>query len=157
MSRIGLIADTHDEIVSWDDTGPKVVAALGPVDLLIHCGDITSAGLLARLEEIAPVVAVRSSGDPPPDPPRLLDGPRVVEHEGVRIGVINALGESPDIGSLFGEAVGVVVHGGTHEASVVSENGVLLVNPGSPSLAERVSVAVLEVGDGEPRATIVPL
>ena len=73
--RIGLIADTHDDAVSWDEIHPRTVEAFGGVDLILHCGDLTTTGVLDRLAEIAPVVAVRSAADPPAEPPRLVDGP----------------------------------------------------------------------------------
>jgi len=151
MAKIGLIADTHDDLVAWDEIQPKVAQAFHGVDLIVHCGDLTTTSVLDRLAEIAPVVAVRSPADPPADEARLFDGPRRFEHAGTAIAVVNALGEQ-----TFDD-VAVVVHGGTHEASVERRAGQLVVNPGSPSLAATVSVAVLEVDGGRAQAAIVPL
>jgi putative phosphoesterase len=162
-TTIGVIADTHDEIVPWEKTGKSVADAFAGVDLILHCGDLTTTAVLDALGEIAPVVAVRSANDPPPQPPRLVDGPTVVEHEGLGIGVIVALPEvedeepEPVPATLFGRPVDVVVHGGTHVASVATRDGVLLVNPGSPSLADQTSVARVVVGDGPPEAEIINL
>jgi predicted phosphodiesterase len=64
---------------------------------------------------------------------------------------VNALGEQ-----TFDD-VAVVLHGGTHQASVEHRGSQLVVNPGSPSLAETVTVAVLEVDAGRAEAAIVPL
>jgi putative phosphoesterase len=154
-TRIGLIADTHDEIVDWDAIHPRVVDALGQVDLIIHCGDLTSTKVLDRLSQIAPVVAVRSANDPPSDGSRLLDSPRVIEHAGLTIGIINALPDHSAVEQLFGQQVDVVAHGGTHEASVVRDGRTLYVNPGSPSLADETSVAIVESSDGIADATIL--
>jgi putative phosphoesterase len=151
VAKIGLIADTHDDLVAWDDIQPKVAQAFLGVDLIVHCGDLTTMSVLDSLGEIAPVVAVRSPGDPPADDERLFDGPHLIEHAGTAIAVVNDLGEQ-----TFDD-VAVVVHGGTHKASVEHRANQLVVNPGSPSLAETVTVAVLEVDDGRAEAAIVPL
>src|SRR5271169_6398715 len=142
MVRVGLIADTHDEVVPWDQVRERVAHALSGVSLILHCGDLTTTGILDHLESIAPVVAVRSQVDPPAAPPRLLDGPQVLEAGGVSIGLVNTLPEGRDV--AFEREVAVIVHGGTHEASVEVLGGVLYVNPGSPTLAGEVSVGVLE-------------
>ncbi len=155
MGRIGVIADTHDDLVPWDQVHAKVAAAFDGVELIVHCGDLTTLGVLDRLAEIAPVVAVRSAGDPAPAPPRLFDGPHVVETEGAVVGLVNVLVE--DAAGAFGRPVDVIVHGGTHVASVDATGPVLLVNPGSPTLADQVTVAVIDTGGAGPRATIVAL
>jgi putative phosphoesterase len=151
MATIGLIADTHDDLVAWGDIQPKVAAAFAGVDLIVHCGDLTTMAVLDSLGEIAPVVAVRSPGDPPADGTRLFDGPHLIEHAGTAIAVLNALGEQ-----TFDE-IAVVLHGGTHQASVEHRANRLVVNPGSPSLAETVTVALVEIDGGRVEAAIVPL
>jgi putative phosphoesterase len=155
MGRIGVIADTHDDLVPWGQVHDKVAAAFDGVEVIVHCGDLTTFGVLDRLSEIAPVVAVRSSNDPAPEAPRLFDGPHVIETADAIVGVVNVLGE--DTASSFGRPVDVILHGGTHVASVDDSGPILLVNPGSPTLADQVSVAVVETGGERPKATIVPL
>jgi len=155
VGLIGLIADTHDEVVPWDQVHDRVARAFEGVELILHCGDLTTLGVLDRLESIAPVMAVRSSGDPAPAPPRLFDRPQVVEVGDTVIGVINTMGDG--VSEAFGRKVDVIVHGGTHAASVDASGPVLLVNPGSPTLADQVTVAVLETGAGGSRAVIIPL
>jgi uncharacterized protein len=151
VAKIGLIADTHDNLVEWDAIQPRVAQVFDGVDLIVHCGDLSTVGVLDRLGEIAPVVAVRSPADPPADGERLFDGPHRIEHADGAIAVVNALGEQ-----TFDD-VAVVAHGGTHQASVERRAGQLVVNPGSPSLAETVTVAVLELDGGRAEATIVAL
>jgi putative phosphoesterase len=157
--RIGVIADTHDEIVSWDGVHERVRAAFDGVELVLHCGDLQTPAVLDRLTEIAPVLAVRSADDPPASPPRLVDGPRVVDARGTRVGVVCALEDGPsgDVEKIFGVPVSVVVFGGTHEALVERRGDVLFVNPGSPTLAAATSVAVLRLDGDEPEAEIVKL
>lgn len=159
MIRIGLVADSHDGFCEdWASVVDGITRGFGRVDAILHCGDISSVGALDDLGRIAPVHATRSGDDPPPDPPRLLDGPRVVDLPGGhRVGL--AFTRPVDAGA-FGEdgpPVDAVVFGGTHAASVEVVDGLLWVNPGSPSLADQRTVAVLTLGDGGARAEIVPL
>jgi hypothetical protein len=159
--RFGLTADTHDDLCDW----PKVLAALtaawGPVDGVLHCGDISTATALEGLAAVAPVYATRNDGDPPPAAPRLTDGPRVLSADGVRIGLVFTLpDEARNAGgaaALFGGSVAACIFGGTHEASVAEAEGVLFVNPGSPSLAKTRTAAVLTLADGRASAEIVTI
>jgi uncharacterized protein len=155
VARIGLIADTHDQVVPWDSVHPAIVHAFAGVELILHCGDLTTTAVLDRLEEIAPVVSVRSANDPLAEPPRLLDGPHVLERDGTTIGLVCVLGD--DTTEALGRAVDVVVHGGTHVASIDQRGSVLLVNPGSPTLADERTVAILDLGESPLQARIVAL
>lgn len=55
--KIGIISDTHDLL------RPEVLGALQGCDGILHGGDISSPRVLARLEQIAPVRAVRGNND----------------------------------------------------------------------------------------------
>jgi predicted phosphodiesterase len=63
--------------------------------------------------------------------------------------------------SIFGKPVDIVVFGYTHEALVELHQGVLLVNPGSPSLiGQRVTlgtVAILEITPDSREARVIDL
>ncbi|HEV8064883.1 MAG TPA: metallophosphoesterase family protein [Acidimicrobiales bacterium] len=153
---IGLIADTHDAIGPWSGVLPKVAETFAGVGLILHCGDLTTSRVLDDLATIADVVAVRSDNDPAADPPRLLEGPQVVEIGGVVIGLVNWLGES-EPADVFGRRVDVVVHGGSHRAEITHAGGTVLVNPGSPTLADEVTVALLDTAWRPPKVEIVTL
>ena len=166
--RIGLISDTH--IPSMSGELPYQVAeAFAGVDLILHAGDLHILPVLDDLEEIAPVIAVRGNGDRlvPPDP-RLKDT-YVLKVEGLFIGLTHAL-EYPEtpwnsieasMARDFGGEVDVIVFGDTHVALVESYKGILLVNPGSPTMPSGKrglgTVAILEVSQGKAEASIVPL
>jgi len=160
-NRFGLTADTHDDLVDWPKVMAGLASAWGEVDGILHCGDVTTAPALDGLGRLAPVYATRSSGDPPPAPPTLADGPRVLVLGGVRIGLTFEL--KPDqrkpeaLAQLFGGPVAACIYGGTHEARLEEADGVLLVNPGSPSLAKTRTAAVLTVENGRPSAAIVEI
>lgn len=159
--RFGLTADTHDDLVDWPKVMAGLTAAWGEVDGILHCGDVTTAGALAALGEVAPVYATRSSGDPPPSPQTLSDGPRVLLLGEARIGLTFELPEADRtpqaLARLFDGPVAACIFGGTHAASLEDLGGVLLVNPGSPSLAKTRTCAVLTVENGRPHAEIVEL
>lgn len=164
--RFGLLADTHDNLVEWPDILERIRTALGAVDGIIHCGDLSTRRALEDLSKLAPVWAVRSSADPVESPPDLVDGPRILQVGGVRIGVVNSLSADPikaDVNpslrfshvkgsevsaTLFGSAVDVCIFGGSHRTAVAACGGTLFVNPGSPSLAEKKALAILEVDQG---------
>jgi len=93
--RFGLLADTHDNLVEWPDILERIRTALGAVDGIIHCGDLSTRRALEDLSKLAPVWAVRSSADPVESPPDLVDGPRILQVGGVRIGVVNSLSADP--------------------------------------------------------------
>ena len=159
--RFGLTADTHDDLVDWAAVLAALKAAWGGVDGVLHCGDITSTAALESLAALAPVYATRSDGDPPATPPRLTEGPRVLEVGGVRIGLTFAL--APEamareaVTRLFDGPVAACVYGGTHEARLEAVDGVLFVNPGSPSLAKTRTAAVLRIEGGRASAEIVEI
>lgn len=157
MSTIAVLSDTHDDIADWGPVRARLAELFAGVDLIVHCGDITSTRVLDDLGAIAPVVATRSDGDPPAAPPRLEDGPRVVGHGGLDVGVVFALPEGVDVAELFGRRLRLVLYGGTHAAAVEERDGTLLVNPGSPTLARRTTVALVDVDGDDIRARILDM
>jgi putative phosphoesterase len=64
MLTLGVIADTHvpDRRISLD---PQMLELLRSRDIhtILHAGDVSSPGVLAELEQIAPVYAVRGNRD----------------------------------------------------------------------------------------------
>lgn len=119
-------------------------------------------GVLDRLEKVAPVLAVRdfyvgSDDQPiltPADSPRVDGLTRVVDAGGVRIGLVHNLEREPGprittppgglpeldavglrdrVAEKFGGPVDVVAYGGTHRPASLFADGMLFVNPGSPT------------------------
>ena len=182
--KIGLISDTHSA-GSGRDLPAAVFRALAGCELVLHCGDLECIGVLDYLEELAPVLGVRGYEDPVEAGDRLANVSRIVEVEGVRIGMVHdiqwpppSIATTPDgtglvwpesgLGGLlqkkFGGEVDVVVFGDTHEEMVERREGVLFVNPGSPTYPGRRhatgslgTVAILDINDDEIEARIVNL
>jgi len=180
--RIGLISDTHISSAA-EEPPPQVAEAFQGVDLILHAGHAYVSSCLDWLARIAPVQASESwlieAGEAPMRNGRL----EVFELEGHTIGlthelILTRLGDDVLPGAIarnfppeeslplaleriFGTPVDIVVFGYTHEAMVELHQGVLLVNPGSPSLiGQRVTlgtVAILELTAESRDARIIDL
>ena len=87
-TKIGVISDTHSA-GSGRDLPVKILDALQGMDLILHCGDLECIGVLDYLEEVAPLLAVRGYEDPLEDGDRLALTTRVIQIEGVSIGMIH--------------------------------------------------------------------
>lgn len=95
---------------------------------IIHAGDVGDSSILDRLNEIAPVTAVRGNVDHGVWAEKIPDT-NVLEIGGVSIYVLHIL-ERLD---LKPEAAGfsAVIYGHTHKPARETRNGVLYFNPGS--------------------------
>ncbi len=119
---IGVISDTHGLL------RPEAVKALAGVELIIHAGDIGNPEVLAALEQIAPVQAIRGNtdrGDWAADLPLT----RVVEVGGVHLYVLHELFCLDLDPAAAGFAA--VIFGHSHHPHLARKNGVLYLNPGS--------------------------
>jgi putative phosphoesterase len=119
---IGVIADTHGLL------RPQALQALSGVELIIHAGDIGNPEVLAGLERVAPVQAVRGNvdrGDWAAGLPRT----RVVEVGGLHLYVLHELFGLDLDPTAAGFAA--VIFGHSHEPYLEHKDGVLYLNPGS--------------------------
>ncbi len=121
--RIGILSDTHGLL------RPEALDALRGSDLILHAGDVGKPEVLERLEEIAPVTAVRGNVDRGEWAARLPKS-AVVEAGPVLIYVLHDLKEL-DLDPL---AAGfqMVVSGHSHKPLREDRGGVIYLNPGSP-------------------------
>ena len=172
--RIGLISDTHIP-EACDELWPQVFEAFCGVDLILHGGDIHELDLLDALERIAPVYSARGNGEDgsggrpvQPEDPRLRDA-WLLELGGLKIGLTHEI-PMPEVPPLFtveryvkrlfpGETLDVLVYGDTHVEEVVTINGILCVNPGSPTYPHGLDVQMgtigfLDIEDGNAAASI---
>ncbi|SVC23741.1 uncharacterized protein METZ01_LOCUS276595 [marine metagenome] len=153
--------------------------------MILHCGDLECLGVLDYLEEVSPLLAVRGYEDPLEDGDRLAMTTRVVKVEGVSIGMVHdiqwpgpKIPTTPDGAGLvlpdgsgldilarkFKEPVDVVLFGDTHEELVMDWDGVLIMNPGSPTYPGRKhkrgvlgTIGILQIDGEEATARIVDL
>ncbi|HYD79037.1 MAG TPA: metallophosphoesterase family protein [Paucimonas sp.] len=146
--RIGLISDTHGLL------RPQAMEALAGVAHIVHAGDIGDAGVIAQLQGIAPLSAIRGNNDAgawAADIPETLR----LEIGGVTLYVLHDVKQL----DLDPEAQGidVVVAGHSHKPCIERRGGTLFVNPGSAGPRRfklPVSLGFLEIGDGEVVATL---
>jgi putative phosphoesterase len=180
--KIGLISDTHIPSMGAEPP-PQVARAFEGVDLILHAGHVEIASCLNWLEQIAPVTATTSWLVGTCEALPRINTVKVVEAENQTIGLCHELilkslgddvipgaigrsfppGESlPDaLREIFGRPVDIVAFGYTHEAMVETHQGVLFVNPGSPSLVKQNvrlgTVAILEITRESRTARIIDL
>lgn len=148
--RIGLISDTHGLL------RPEVPPLLAGCRTILHAGDVGKPEVLARLEPLAPVIAVRGNNDRGEWAERL---PRIfrVTLGGIRLLMIHDLGDLDFDPAAAG--FDVVVSGHSHRPHVISEP-ILFVNPGSAGPRRfklPVSLGFLEISNGRVCARIQPL
>lgn len=149
--RIGLIADTHGLL------RPEALARLQGCDHLIHAGDIGKPEILAQLQAIAPLSAVRGNndqGDWAKDlPTRLL-----LKFGRTALYVLHDLAEL-DIDPPA-QRIAVVIAGHSHKPGLEQRDGVLYVNPGSAGprrFSLPIGLGFLHLEQGRVRAELVEL
>lgn len=172
--RIGLISDTHIP-EARDELWPQVYEAFAGVDLILHAGDVHELRVIDELNRIAPIYVARGDGDDggggrsvQPEDERLrtfwtLELGRLV------VGVTHAM-PIPETPPRFtvARALGrlspqrrpdVVVYGDSHVESIETIDGVLCVNPGSPTYPHNLetqlgTIGFLDVEEGVARASV---
>jgi len=151
VHTVGVISDTHGLL------RPEAVAALAGVDRIVHAGDIGSPDILAALERIAPVAAVRGNNDRERWAAAIPET-EVVEVGGVSLYVLHDLHEL----DLDPRAAGfaAVIAGHSHQPRLQERDGVLYLNPGSAGPRRfklPISLARLTVAGPRVRAELVTL
>jgi len=154
-----VLADTHIPRRAKALPG-KLVPYLRRADLVLHAGDLLEPSLLGELSLYAPVRAVKGNVDPPE-----VNLPETLEFDfgGVRIAMIHDSGRKEGrrkrLSNRFPNAR-VVVFGHSHIPFLEDEDGLLLLNPGSPTDKRRQpehTFALLLVEEGRVRAESVTL
>ena len=177
---IGLLSDTHIAFPS-QPLPPQVLSAFKGVDLILHMGDVWIPSVLDTLESVAPVLAARGDDDMDEDfgEDTRMKKMQVLRLEGVtiwathikpRYGMIVPQEQSNSYTSIFSrqpvtndppDPPDVVIFGHTHFAEIEDYKGVLLVNPGSPTMPSYIpklgSVGFLTIKDGKVEARLVNL
>jgi putative phosphoesterase len=161
--KIVAISDTHAPR-RWKSCPPRVAEYLRQADLILHAGDVCTASVLDELAQYAPVHAVLGNNDGPDvaawGAPETLD----LDLAGLKVSMIHDSG--PSAGRLrrmrrrFPEA-GLVVFGHSHIPLDESDDGLRILNPGSPTDRRRQphgTIGLLTVAGGRlERARVVPV
>ena len=172
--RIGLIADTHipeARATLW----PQVYDAFAGVDRIFHGGDVHDLALLDELEKVAPVYCARGNGeDGSGGRPIQPEDPRVkyvwtMEIESLTVGLTHyvPVDDGPP-GLTLDKFVArywpekrpqVIVSGDSHTELIAEVDGILCVNPGSPTYPHNYdtqygTIGFLELDDGKAEASV---
>lgn len=149
--KVGVLSDTHV---------PGTMPALPPVlfeifrdvSLILHAGDIVDLAVLDELRALAPVEAVAGNMDPE-EAHRMLPAKKVIPIGKFRVGLIHGKFKIDIQRRMIRRefnAVDLIVYGHSHAPFWGQEDGMLFLNPGSPTdrrYAPYNSVAVLTAGD----------
>lgn len=149
--RIGVISDTHGLL------RPEALLALSGCERIIHAGDIGKPAVLEALRELAPLEAIRGNvdtGDWAVAIPDQLD----LQLGGLHIHVLHDLKELDRDPRAAG--IDEVIAGHSHQPRIEEVDGVLYLNPGSAGRRRfklPISLALLDIVDGQPRPQLVTL
>ncbi|PYE83916.1 metallophosphoesterase family protein [Pseudoroseicyclus aestuarii] len=145
--KVGVISDTHGLL------RPEALAALEGVDHILHAGDVGAEGIVERLEEIAPVTAIRGNVDTAPW--ATWPEEATLDLAGCRIRMLH------DVKTLEGAAgADVLIFGHSHKPGQERRDGTLRLNPGSAGRRRfrlPVTLALLRLADGRAEAEILDL
>ena len=146
-----MISDTHGLL------RPEAVAALAGVERILHAGDIGAREVLAGLERVVPVTAVRGNNDRDAWAAEIPET-EVVEVGGVALYVLHDLHAL----DLDPRAAGfaAVIAGHSHQPRLDERDGVVYLNPGSAGPRRfklPISLARLTVTGPRVRAELITL
>ncbi len=127
--RIGLVSDTHGLV------DPKLEGLFQACEAILHAGDLVKPAILAVLERLAPVTAVRGNNDHGPELAWLPET-ALVPLGAITALVVHDLGarerpKPPARPLIARRRPDVVVHGHSHRPGAALLDGRLFVNPGS--------------------------
>lgn len=148
MPLIGIISDTHGLL------RPEALVPLQGAAHIIHAGDIGAVEIVPRLEEIAPVTAIRGNVDKAKWT-RAFPETASVELFGQRFFVIHDRGDLAF--DPAAEGYHAVISGHSHKPGIETVQGVLYLNPGSAGRRRfklPVTVATIVIEDGAITPTI---
>jgi putative phosphoesterase len=158
-----VLADTHAPR-RWRSCPPTVAAQLRGADLILHAGDVCTAGVLDELAEYAPVVAVQGNNDGPGVAAWGARETAELDLDGLAVAMIHdsgpATGRVARMRRRFPQAA-LVVFGHSHIPLDESANGLRIFNPGSPTDRRRQphgTLGILHIERGRlTQATIIPV
>jgi uncharacterized protein len=151
--RVVVTGDTHLGPRRRRPLPAALVAACADADRILHTGDVTDAGLLDELAALAPLDGVAGNCDGW-DVAARLPAEQTVEVGGVQIALVHDSGPERDrrrrLRAHFPGAR-AVCFGHSHLPVCDDRDGLLLLNPGSPTERRRApwhSYAELTIGPG---------
>jgi uncharacterized protein len=133
--RVAVLSDTHAPR-RWRSCPPRVAEHLRGVDLILHAGDVCIAEVLDELGAFAPVRAVCGNNDGPDVVEWGAPPTQELDLDGLPVAMVHdagpAAGRPARMRRKFPGAE-LVVFGHSHIPLDVTEAGVRIFNPGSPT------------------------
>ena len=136
MKTIGLISDTHIP-TRYKQLPKSVLSTFEEVDLILHAGDLVSLSVADTLKTIAPLKAVHGNmckwQVKNTFPEKLM-----IEVENLKIGLTHGSGGPSGytnrlLQKFIDEKPDIIVSGHTHQPKAELVNGIMMLNPGSPT------------------------
>ncbi|TDV40761.1 hypothetical protein CLV71_122152 [Actinophytocola oryzae] len=161
--RVVVLADTHAPR-RWKSCPPRVAEHLAKADVILHAGDVCVPEVLTELAEFAQVHVVAGNNDGPDVVAWGAPGTVELDLAGLKVGMIHDSGQKDGRGArmrrLFPEA-DLVVYGHSHIPMDLTEAGLHIFNPGSPTDRRRQphgTIGELDIEDGRLLASrIIPV
>ena len=127
--RILVISDSHGR----NDDVAGVIEQVGPIDMLIHCGDVERGDDYIRSLVDCPVHMVRGNNDffsnLPGEEEFMVEGYHIFTTHGH--GYYVSMGETRLKQEARGRGADIVMYGHTHRPFYEKEEGLITLNPGS--------------------------
>jgi len=161
--KVVVLSDTHAPR-RWKSCPPRVAEFLHGADLILHAGDVCTSDVLDELRAFAPVRAVLGNNDGPDVAEWGAPETQEFELAGLRVAMIHdsgpAKGRVARMRARFPTAE-LVIYGHSHIPMDLTENGLRVFNPGSPTDRRRQphgTIGLLTVDSGRlAEARIVPV
>lgn len=160
--KIAVISDTHTRGNSRP-VPPGVWPYLESADHILHAGDVTDPQFLDEMKSLAPVTVVMGNCDGLDVRDWGAEEQTTIELGGVNIGMVHDSGQKTGRWSRMRKAfpeARVVVFGHSHLPWNEDTDGLLLLNPGSPTWKRQApynSMALLWIEEGRVEAEIFPV
>jgi len=151
--KVIVLSDTHAPR-RWRSCPPAVAERLRGADLILHAGDVCTAGVLDELAGYAAVRAVRGNNDGPDVAAWGAPDTLELDLDGLRAAMIHDAGPAPGRPARLRRrfpCADLVVFGHSHIPLDHAEDGQRIFNPGSPTDRRRQphgTLGVLHVADG---------
>lgn len=153
MMLLGIISDTHMPSMARQ-LPDGLLRDMEKVDYILHAGDWNSMNVYERLSQLAPVDGVAGNTDGMEIVER-FGYQKVLEFQSRKFGIVHGHGmrgstENNALGAFKGEEVDCIIFGHSHIPLIRNVNGILLLNPGSPTDKRRqpqYSYSIVEIGE----------
>lgn len=159
-----VISDTHVKRKEDIDELREILEPyVNSVDIIIHAGDSVTEYLVDYLRSLKPTRIVSGNMDMG-EVARMLPEKEIFDFGRFRIGLTHGWGPSSGLkervlGLFKSDNVDAVIFGHSHQPFLGKRDGILILNPGSPTdtrFADRNTIAILE-GNAELEAKIIDL